>query len=118
MIENIGLGIDIVEISRFKELDLRKKENFYKKIFTESEIKYCQKFKDDYRHFAGKFAVKEAVIKSINKKINFLDIITSNQKKKPTVKILKKNYHIFRVSISHEEKFAVAVVISEKIDSK
>lgn len=118
MIENIGLGIDIVEIRRFKEIDSKRKKIFYKKIFTESEIKYCQKFKDDYRHLAGKFAVKEAVIKSINTKVNFLDIITSNEKKKPTVRITKKNQYTFRVSISHEEEYTVAVVICEQLDSK
>ena len=115
MIENIDVGIDIVEINKFKKANFKDKESFYKKIFTESEIKYCQKFKDDYRHFAGKFAVKEAVIKSINKKIKFLDIVTSNQKKKPIVKILKNDCYKFKVSISHEENLAMAIVISEKI---
>ena len=115
MIENIDVGIDIVEINRFKKNNFKEKESFYKKIFTESEIKYCQKFEDDYRHFAGKFAVKEAVIKSINTKVKFLDIVTSNKKKKPIVKILQNNQYQFKVSISHEEKSAIAIVISEKI---
>lgn len=113
MIENFGLGTDIVEIKKFKKLNFSDKKSFYEKIFTKSEIEYCRKFKDDYRHFAGKFAVKEAVIKSINTKIHFLDIITSNKKKKPKVKILKNDQYLFQVSVSHEEKFAVAVVISE-----
>ena len=41
MLENIGIGVDIVEINRFQEKPFEKNENFYKKIFSESEIKYC-----------------------------------------------------------------------------
>jgi len=114
MIENFGIGVDIVEITRFKKLDFKKKKGFYKKTFSEDEIKYCLKFKDSYRHFAGKFALKEAVIKSINLKINLSDILTSYEQGKPIVNISHKNQYKFLVSITHEENYAIAVVISEK----
>ena len=48
-------------------------------------------FSDSYRHFAGKFALKEALIKSIKKKIEFSDILTSHLDLKPEIKI-KRNY--------------------------
>lgn len=114
MIENFGIGVDIVEINRFKKLDFEKKKRFYKKTFSKDEIKYCLKYKDAYRHFAGKFALKEAVIKSTNLKINLSDILTGYEQGKPIVNISHKNQYKFLVSITHEKNYAIAVVISEK----
>ena len=117
MIESSGVGIDIVEVDRFKKKKYEKNKIFYKKIFGYSEINYCLKFKNPAERFAGKFAIKEAVIKSIHEKISFLDIETSHSNAKPIVKLknsLQKKYQ-FLVSVSHEKKFAVGVVISKKI---
>ena len=116
MIENFGIGIDLSNIENFKKKTFENNESFYKKIFSEQEIVYCLKFKNYYEKFAGKFALKEALIKSINKKIFFSEIETSYLDDKPTVQILNshKNYK-FLASLSHENNIAVAVVISEKI---
>mgnify|MGYP000409731222 CR=1 FL=1 len=38
MIEKLSIGIDIVDINRFKKLDYKKNSKFYKKIFAESKI--------------------------------------------------------------------------------
>ena len=118
MIEKFGIGIDITNINNFKKIPYLTKPNFYKKIFLPSEIKYCLKYKNPYEHFAGKFALKEAVKKSINEHISILDIEISHLKSKPIVKLggkWKKRYN-FLASISHEKKFAVAMVISEKLE--
>ncbi len=64
-LENFGIGIDIIEIKRFRAKNYKKNKNFYEKIFAKSEIDYCLKFKDPYPHFAGKFGIKESVIKSV-----------------------------------------------------
>ena len=109
-----SMGIDIVNVSRFKKKSLRNNLNFYKKIFSDSEINYCKKFSSPYEHFAGKFAVKESVIKAIPDKISLKNIRTLNSKHKPEIKIngkLNKKYD-FIVSVSHEKEFAIAVVIS------
>ena len=71
MIESLGVGIDIVEVDRFKKKKYEKNKIFYKKIFVCSEINYCLKFKNSAERFAAKFAIKEAVIKSIFEKIHF-----------------------------------------------
>jgi phosphopantetheinyl transferase (holo-ACP synthase) len=57
------------------------------------------------------------VIKSIHDKISFLDIQTSNSKYGPIVRLIgeKSKEYSFLCSISHEKKFAVAVVISSRI---
>lgn len=117
MIENLGIGIDICEIDRFRKIPYLTNKKFYKKIFTPLEIKYCRKFKNSYPHFAGKFAVKEAVIKSTNLKLNLLNIQTSNSNSKPNVVIkLNSKKFIFKVSITHESNLAIALVISEHLN--
>ena len=114
MLEKIGIGIDIVDINRFNEKPFEANKNFYKKIFHDSEIKYCLNKKNSSQSFAAKFAIKESVIKSINKQIDFLDIITDYVDSKPIVNLLNDSSYNFRVSATHEKSSAIVVVISEK----
>ena len=72
--EGFDVGIDLVKISRFKKIPFQRNESFYKKNFSKEEIEYCLKFEEPYKHFAGKFAIKEATIKAINKKVELLQI--------------------------------------------
>lgn len=114
--EQKQIGIDIVDIERFRKKTIEKNKSFYNKIFTDLEIKYCQKFSDPYPHFAGKFALKEAVQKAIQENMAFKKIETYHIDSKPKIKIenQKKKYN-FITSISHEKKYAIAITISEKI---
>ena len=117
MIENLGIGIDIIEVSRFRRKKYEENRNFYKKIFVKSEINYCLKFKNSAERFAGKFAIKEAVIKSIPEKIGLHDIEIVYVNRKPRIRLknsLRKKYD-FVASVSHEKEFAIGIVIAEKI---
>jgi len=117
MIEKFGIGIDIADVEQFKKIPYSTNSNFYKKIFLSSETKYCLKYKNSYEHFAGKFALKEAVKKSINEPVSMLDIEISHSNFKPIVNLrgkCKKKYN-FLASISHEKKIAVGIVLSEKL---
>jgi len=119
MIENFGIGIDIVDINRFEKITYAEKPSFYNKLFTSSEIEYCLKFKTPAQHFAGKFAIKESVKKSIDDPISFLDIETFHIESKLKIKLCgdwKKKYK-FLGSISHENDYAIGMVICEKIDN-
>tara|TARA_B100000029_G_C17576730_1_gene958377 strand:- start:932 stop:1273 length:342 start_codon:yes stop_codon:yes gene_type:complete len=106
-----GIGIDIVDINKFKNKHYKDNKKFYQKIFVNSEIEYCLKFKNSGQHFAGKFAIKEAVRKSLKKSIDFLDIITEHEDSKPIIKLKIKNNYNFFVSISHDKNYAIAIVI-------
>ena len=112
-LQNFGMGIDIVDIERFKKLPFSKNKDFYKKIFSDSEIKYCLKFNEPYEHFAAKFAIKESVIKSLGKKLPLTSIITDHKNLRPIVEIKNSSEYFFKVTLSHEEEFAVAVVMFE-----
>ena len=118
MIEKLGIGTDITDINKFKKISYDTNKKFYEKIFLPSEIKYCVKYKNPSPHFAGKFAIKESVIKAISEKISFLNIETFHSNSKPQIRLkgkINKKY-AFRASLSHEKNFAIAVVISEQTD--
>ena len=119
MIENFGIGIDIVDINRFEKITCAEKPSFYNKLFTSSEIEYCLKFKTPAQHFAGKFAIKESLKKSIDEPISFLDIETYHLESKLKIKLLNdwnKKYKVLG-TISHDKNYSIAMVISEKINS-
>lgn len=80
----VGSGIDIVEISRFKNAKKTWGKNFLNKIFTTNEINYSKKRRFQDQHFAARFAAKEAVLKAFGDKIasihNWQDIEILNDK--------------------------------------
>jgi len=117
MIEKFGIGIDLTYISNFKKIPYGKKPGLYKNIFQPSEINYCLKYKDPSPHFAGKFALKEAVKKSVNEKIYISKIETSHKHSKPIINLLdSEKKYIFCASISHEKDYAIAIVVSELLN--
>lgn len=61
----VGLGTDIIEITRIGEMIERHGEHFLQRVYTEQEIRYCQKRKEAMQHFAGRWAAKEAVMKTL-----------------------------------------------------
>jgi holo-[acyl-carrier protein] synthase len=62
-----NIGVDVVEVARFKWLDYPSHKRFYERVFTPREIEYCLSFKAPAPHFAGNFAGKEAVYKAVNR---------------------------------------------------
>ena len=112
-----GIGVDLVDGNKFIKKPYSKNSSFYNKLFLPNEIKYCLKFKNPDQHFAGKFAVKESVKKSISSKIKFHEIETFHKNSKPMVSLKGKYSEKFsiKVSITHEKNLAVAFVIVEKI---
>ncbi len=112
----LGVGVDIVEVKRFKEKPYNKNKKFYEKIFLNSEIEYCLKFKSASEHFAGKFALKEAVKKALDENIDFVNIETYHLKSKPKIRLKNENSnkYNFICSISHEKKYAIGFVVLQK----
>ncbi len=118
-----GVGTDIIEVKRIKRLMEEYGERFFRRILTENEINYCNKFSAPELHFAGRFAGKEAYSKSIGtgvgKEFGWKDIeILNNQKGKPYLVHLKQNEFSklkFEISISHTIDYACAVVTCEQL---
>ena len=111
-----GIGIDLVDINKFRKKPFDSNRSFYRKIFSKNEIQYCLKFKNSSEHFAGKFGLKESVKKAISPKIPFLAIETSHSNSKPIIKINHNSYkkYLIHASLSHEKDFAISFVIVQK----
>ena len=61
----LGLGIDLVEVDRIRDLLTRHGDRFKEKTFTAGEIGYCDSCVDPAMHYAARFAAKEAAAKAI-----------------------------------------------------
>lgn len=66
-----GIGIDVVQISRMREVIARWEERFLRRVFTEGEIAYCRARRDPVPHFAARFAAKEAGLKALGTGLRF-----------------------------------------------
>ena len=114
----MAIGVDIEDISRFKD----KTQDFIERIFTPVEIDYCSKFKNPESHYAARFCAKEAVIKALTPlnisiaEYKQIEVFNDNNKC-PKVKILKDlNTKLkIEISISHDKTKAIAFAIAEVI---
>lgn len=61
----IGLGTDITETVRISEMIERHGETFLNRVYTSAENRYCQRKKMAAQHYAGRWAAKEAVMKTL-----------------------------------------------------
>ena len=59
----IGLGCDLIETERIYSVLKRHGDRFLKRIFTEEEQAYCNSLKHPHKHYAARWAAKEAVSK-------------------------------------------------------
>jgi holo-[acyl-carrier protein] synthase len=59
----VGLGADVIEVERIRGVLERQGERFLARVFTEEEQLYCSKMKHPHKHYAARFAAKEAVSK-------------------------------------------------------
>lgn len=58
----IGLGIDNVDIERFRRV-LERTPGFAARVFTDAELAYAHEARDPTQRLAARFAAKEAVMK-------------------------------------------------------
>lgn len=122
-----GIGVDIIEIERINKSLKRFPGQFEEKVFTQNEIDYCRSKADPSKHFAGRFAVKEAVMKSLGKgmgqSMDWKDMEVLNKKSgQPVLRIQGRGKDLFDnlrlkeilISISHSDSHAVGQAIAVK----
>lgn len=59
----VGLGCDLIEVERVRGVLQRQGEKFLERVFTEEERAYCSRMAHPHKHYAARFAAKEAVSK-------------------------------------------------------
>ena len=108
----LGSGIDIIEVSRFRQVVRRGGTHFLKRVFSERELSQVKGRKDPYEGLAARFAVKEAVVKAFGRRrdaptsLRQIEILkTANGV--PTVTLPNKGLEIL-ISMSHSREYAVA----------
>jgi holo-[acyl-carrier protein] synthase len=115
-----GLGTDIIEIDRIAGAIRRHGKRFLDKVFTPREQSYCLHHSQSERHFAGRFAAKEAILKALGTGLqgaSWRDVeIINDDLGKPQVLlsgILEERFlqEQLLVTISHCRNYATATAI-------
>jgi len=121
----IGMGIDLVDVSRIESIIFRWHERFLKRVFTDTEIKYCNNKKNPAQRFATRFAAKEAFIKALYPKqqegVRFQDIEIDQEAGRPIINLYGKvkdaakqsGVNKIHVMLSHDGDYGIANVILE-----
>lgn len=120
----IGIGTDIIEISRIHRVYKNHPQGFAERILHPNEITVLSTHKTPVTYLAKRFAAKEAVAKAlgtgISKGVSFQDIeISNNQHGQPQLTLHgdtqalaeKLGVTKFFISLSDEKKYAIAYVI-------
>jgi len=108
-----GIGIDVVDVSRFEKFNSKTKDNFLKKIFFEKELIYCFSFKKSAPHLAGFFSAKEAVSKALGIKLfPFAEIEIRHGKDGEPIAFHKGKKLSIKISITHTDTIAAAIAVA------
>ena len=123
----VALGLDLTQIERLAEAEARRGERFLARLFTPGERRYCeQRAARRHVHYAGRFAVKEAVMKALGtgwtRGVRWLDIeVVRRPGEAPAVVLHGRSAEIahelgiarIHVTITHDAGIAAAVAVAE-----
>ena len=118
-----GVGIDSVEVGRFRSVARRHGRPFLERLFTAGELKYCMSHADPYPSLAARFAAKEAILKALDARglWRWHDMEVSRAESgRPGVTLKggaakyarKRGAGAFHVSITHDSGRATAMVVA------
>jgi len=122
----VGLGVDMTEVDRMEAAIGRHGRRFLERLFTPSEIAYCERHRHCAERFAGRFAAKEAAMKALGtgwaQGVRWVDIeVVRELSGKPTLKLSGAARAIaarlgvmhIALTITHDGNTALAQVIFE-----
>ncbi|MBI5495443.1 MAG: holo-ACP synthase [Deltaproteobacteria bacterium] len=120
----MGVGTDLVHVPRMARLVVRWEHDFLRRIFTENEIAYCNRHVEPAKHYAARFAAKEAFYKSVSGghplELGFLDAWVDNPQRAPVLGMSPKAWKYavarganhFDLSVAHDGDYALATVVA------
>jgi len=122
----VGMGIDIAEVKRIREVIESQGERFLRRVYTAEEAAYCEQFRNKFERYAGRFAAKEAAMKALgtgwSRGVRWVDVEVVRQRGgRPTVVLKGETRKIadrlgvknIALSITHTAEQAIAQVIFE-----
>jgi holo-[acyl-carrier protein] synthase len=117
----LGIGVDLTENERMRATLQRWNAPFKNRVFRPEEQRYCEACAQPWRHYAGRFAVKEAVSKAfgtgIGEALGWLDIeVVRSAAGAPQVRLHAAGARLARrrgvrkilISLAHTRHYAVA----------
>lgn len=123
----IGLGCDIIETERIRKVLERHGERFLKRVFTDEERAYCDSLGYPHKHYAARWAAKEAVSKcfttGIGPHLDWTSVsVYHGSRKEPLVRLDAKGQALLKevgathvwLSLSHIDTHAMAVAVLVK----
>ena len=120
----LGVGTDIIEISRIRKAAERQ-TRLFTRLFTAAELAHIEQGgRVKWNRAAGKFAAKEAIAKAIGNPCSWHDVeILPDTSGKPIPTLHKRaagamKGRQLRISISHSRDYAIAVAILEAGDAE
>ena len=124
----VGLGIDVAEIRRIRELYQRRGDRFCQRVFTPGEIAACLERVDPAPSLAARFAAKEAGMKALGTGwgagVGWHDLeVVSAVGRPPRLRLhgtaaaraSALGAQTFHLSLSHDGGVSVAVVVLEAV---
>jgi holo-[acyl-carrier protein] synthase len=118
----IGLGSDLVDVARVAGVRERQGERFLSRVFTAEERAYCDGMKYPDKHYAARFAAKEAVSKAfttgIGAELGWKSIsVYHGSRHEPLVRLDEKGEALLKqvggthvlLTLSHTDTAAMAV---------
>ena len=123
----VSIGSDLCQISRIADVLERRGEGFCARVFTDAERAYCDRRpRSRPSHYAGRFAVKEAVMKALGtgwrSGVRWVDIETLREPgQAPTIHLHGRTADLARergitrwhLTITHDADLALAFVVAE-----
>lgn len=115
-----GLGTDVVDIDRFRNLEDR--AGFLEQVFTRAEIRHAPDGPSQDTFYATLFAIKEALFKALGCGLERVSVwrevqITHDWRPRLSGSLRRlaraKSVSKFHVSHSHSKTLAVALVLME-----
>lgn len=120
----VGIGLDLVKISRVRDLADTWQDRFLDRVYSPAERDYCLARAAPYASLAGRFAAKEAILKALgtgwSRGIRWQDIeVLNDQAGRPRAVVGGRAAALLReagvtavhVSLSHDTDYAVAEAI-------
>ena len=122
----VSIGSDLARIDRLEEAIERRGQSLLDRLFTAGEQAYCERRKQRVTHYAGRFAVKEAVMKVLGtgwaRGVRWVDIEVRREPGSAPQVVLhgrsaeharERGIERIHITITHDGGLAMAVAVAE-----
>jgi holo-[acyl-carrier protein] synthase len=122
----VGTGVDISEPDRIQQAFGRYGQRFLERVFTPTEIAYCERKRNKWERYAARFAAKEAAFKALGtgwrRGVRWRDVEVANLPGgRPTLNLYgqartfaeQQGVRNISLSMTHTGQFVLAQVIFE-----